>query len=239
MWRTSFRLRATVNRTECPSSNRLIRLSDGAHFRAPTTDTMPTGLLTLLMLCAIPSVWGVLAYSRLTALRNAYRSAFMRLDVPLKHRHDRVPGLVELALRMPLPENGDLGSVIAARNSAASARAWAMASRGDAHALSRLDQAERSLTLALEHLLQRAQRHGGGHAQSAAVMAAAFDHAQADLAQVRHAFNIAVGEYNASLTRFPLRLFAQALGFKPAWVLNDAAHQPDQSSESFSPPLGV
>jgi hypothetical protein len=37
----------------------------------------------------------------------------------------------------------------------------------------RLDHAERSLTLALEQLLQRAQQQGGAHAQAAAVMAAA------------------------------------------------------------------
>jgi len=201
---------------------------------------MSTGLLLLLMLCVIPWIWGVIAYGQLLALRQGYRVAFLRMDAPLKRRHDAVPAVIERARQLGLTEEGALGTLIAARNSAASARAWAMASHGDARALIRLDRAEQALTEALAQLVRYAAQPAGAPDSQLSHLAAACEQADADTVLVRHAFNVAVRQYNGALERFGVRQLARALKFKRAWVMHGHADARDaRASIPDSAPQGV
>lgn len=201
---------------------------------------MSTGLLLLLTLCVIPWIWGVIAYGQLLALRQGFRAAFLRMDAPLKRRHDAVPAIIERARELGLSEQGALGTLIAARNSAASARAWAMASRGDARALIRLDRAEQALTEALVQVVQYAEQPAGAPDLELSRLAAVCAHADADIMLVRHAFNVAVGQYNAALDRFGVRQLARVLKFKRAWVMHEHAEACEtRASIPDSAPQGV
>jgi LemA protein len=103
---------------------------------------MTVGLLTFLLMIALPLVGAAVVYNRLVGLRNAWRNAFAQIDVQLKRRHDLVPGLVEVARAYLEHERRTLESVVAARQGAASARASAAARWADPQAMAKLDLAE-------------------------------------------------------------------------------------------------
>ncbi len=120
---------------------------------------MSAGLLSFLLVLAVPLAWAVLAYNRLVGLRNGLRNAFAQIDVQLKRRHDLVPGLVEVARAYLRHERATLESVVAARQGAAAARASAAARWPDAHAVDRLDAADLELSGAVGRLFAVVEAH--------------------------------------------------------------------------------
>ena len=165
-------------------------------------------MLALLILVAIVVLVGFLfigAYNRLVALRQNVNEAFADIDVQLKQRQDLIPNLVETVKGYAAHERGTLDEVTQARAAAASAGS-----------VQQRAQAETALTGALGRLMAVAEAYPDLKAN------ANFTQLQAELADLenkiaaaRRFFNNAVGEYNASIQRFPAVLIAGMAGFTP------------------------
>jgi LemA protein len=163
-------------------------------------------MLALLILVAVVVLVGFLfigAYNRLVALRQNVNEAFADIDVQLKQRQDLIPNLVETVKGYAAHERGTLDEVTQARTAAASAGS-----------VEQRAQAETALTGALGRLMAVAEAYPDLKAN------ANFTQLQAELADLenkiaaaRRFFNNAVGEYNASIQRFPAVLIAGAAGF--------------------------
>jgi LemA protein len=163
-------------------------------------------MLALLVILAIVMVVGLLvvgAYNRLVALRQNVAGAFADIDVQLKQRQDLVPNLVETVKGYAAHERGTLDEVTQARAAAASAGA------GEARA-----QAESALTGALGRLMAVAESYPELKAnQNFLQLQGELADLENKIAAARRFFNNAVGEYNASIQRFPAVLIAGATGF--------------------------
>jgi LemA protein len=165
-------------------------------------------MVPLLVLVAIVVLLGLLivgAYNRLVALRQNVGAAFADIDVQLKQRQDLVPNLVETVKGYAAHERGTLDEVTQARAAAASA--------GD---LAAKAQAESALTGALGKLIAVAEAYPDLKAnQNFLQLQGELSDLENKIAAARRFFNNAVGEYNASIQRFPAVLIAGMAGFAP------------------------
>jgi LemA protein len=165
-------------------------------------------MLPLLVLVAVIVLLGLLfvgAYNRLVALRQNVGAAFADIDVQLKQRQDLVPNLVETVKGYAAHERGTLDEVTQARAAAASA--------GDMAAKA---QAESALTGALGKLMAVAEAYPDLKAnQNFLQLQGELADLENKIAAARRFFNNAVGEYNASIQRFPAVLIAGMAGFTP------------------------
>jgi LemA protein len=161
-----------------------------------------------LILLAIVVLLGFLlvgAYNRLVALRQNVNEAFADIDVQLKQRQDLIPNLVETVKGYAAHERGTLDEVTQARAAAASAPSV------EARA-----QAEAALTGALGRLMAVAEAYPDLKAnQNFMSLQSELSDLENKIAAARRFFNNAVGEYNASIQRFPAVLIAGAAGFQP------------------------
>ena len=165
-------------------------------------------MVALLVLVAIVVVVGLLfvgAYNRLVALRQNVGAAFADIDVQLKQRQDLVPNLVETVKGYAAHERGTLDEVTQARAAAASA--------GGVEAKA---QAESLLTSALGKLMAVAEAYPDLKAnQNFLQLQGELADLENKIAAARRFFNNAVGEFNASIQRFPAVLIAGMAGFTP------------------------
>ena len=163
-------------------------------------------MVALLVLIAVVVLLGLLfvgAYNRLVALRQNVNQAFADIDVQLKQRQDLVPNLVETVKGYAAHERGTLDEVTQAR--AAAANAGDMAAKA---------QAESALTGALGKLMAVAEAYPDLKAnQNFLQLQGELADLENKIAAARRFFNNAVGEYNASIQRFPAVLIAGATGF--------------------------
>jgi LemA protein len=161
-----------------------------------------------LILLAIVVLLGFLligAYNRLVALRQNVGEAFADIDVQLKQRQDLIPNLVETVKGYASHERGTLDEVTQARAAAACA--------GNVEARA---QAETMLTGALGRLMAVAEAYPELKAnQNFMQLQSELADLENKIAAARRFFNNAVGEYNASIQRFPAVLIAGAAGFQP------------------------
>ena len=181
---------------------------------------MTVGLLTFLLMIALPLVGAALVYNRLVGLRNAWRNAFAQIDVQLKRRHDLVPGLVEVARAYLEHERRTLESVVEARQGAASARASAAARWADAQAMAKLDQAEVALSGAVGRLYAVVESHPDLKAdETLERLTESLVSTENRIGFARQAYNDAVTDYNDGIERCPANLVAGACRFRRASLL--------------------
>jgi LemA protein len=164
-------------------------------------------MVALLIVIAIVVVAGLLligAYNRLVALRQNVNEAYADIDVQLKQRQDLVPNLVETVKGYAAHERGTLDEVTQARAAAAGAG-------GNIEARA---QAENALTGALGRLFAVAEQYPDLKAnQNFLQLQSELGDLENKIAAARRFFNNAVGEYNASIQRFPAVLIAGGMGF--------------------------
>src|SRR5579864_1083150 len=164
---------------------------------------MSMGLLIVIAIVVIVGFLVIGAYNRLVALRQNVNEAFADIDVQLKQRQDLVPNLVETVKGYAAHERGTLDEVTQARAAAASAP------NIEARA-----QAENVLTGALGRLMAVAEAYPDLKAnQNFLQLQGELSDIENKLAAARRFFNNAVGEYNASIQRFPAMLIASMAGF--------------------------
>lgn len=159
-------------------------------------------------------------YNRLIALKNKVANAFGQIDVQLKRRHDLIPNLVETARAYMTHERSTLEAVVNARNTAQAAGQLAAQQPGDAQALAVMAQAEGELSSTLGRFFALAEAYPDLKAnQNMMQLSEELTTTENKVAFARQAFNDAVMELNTAIQSFPAIVFAGALGFTNAVLL--------------------
>lgn len=181
---------------------------------------MSTQQLLLIATAALLLFWGLGAYNRLVALRNAIFAAWGQLNEPLQQRR---AALAELAagLRRHLPDAGAAADEVLAAQSPLQAAVDALGAHPAlAPRAQALAAAESALAAALSRLLALLEQRCGPAAEDdLAPHLAALREAAQRLGFARQRFNDAVGRYNAAVQQFPTRLLAGLFGFGTAGTL--------------------
>jgi LemA protein len=79
-------------------------------------------LFLLVAIAFLAAIWAIWRYNNLVFLKNQVANAWKQIDVQLKRRHDLIPNLIASVKGEMQFEQDTLEKVIAARNSALSAR---------------------------------------------------------------------------------------------------------------------
>lgn len=189
-------------------------------------------ILIMVAILAIFAVWLIATYNNLVEVRNRMANAYAQIDVQLKRRHDLIPNLVEVAKGYMAHERGTLEAVIAARNTAQTASDAAARKPGDAAAMAAMAQAEGALSGTLGRLFALAESYPDLKAnQSMMQLSEELTSTENKVSFARQAFNDAVMRLNTAVQSFPAVLFASALGFSLAQML-----QPISSDAEREPP---
>jgi len=168
----------------------------------------------------IVAIWAIVIYNGLVTLRNRFKNAFSQIDVQLKRRYDLIPNLVESVKGYMAHERGTLEAVVKARGSAVTAAQAAAARPGDPAAMQGLAQAEGALGGALGRLLAVFEQYPDLKAnQNVLGLQEELTSTENKIAFARQAYNDSVMEYNTKRESFPETVFAGALGFGPAELL--------------------
>jgi LemA protein len=174
-------------------------------------------VLGVLVLTALMLVGG---YNGLVGKRNRFKNAYAQIDVQLKRRYDLIPNLVETVKGYMKHESETLEAVIRARNAAYGAAQAAAAQPGDPAALKSLASAEGALAQGLSKIIALSENYPDLKASSnMAQLTEELTSTENRVAFARQAYNDAVTEYNSAREVFPAVLFAAAMGFGPAGLL--------------------
>jgi LemA protein len=162
--------------------------------------TLIFSIFGLAALCVIAPAWIVMTtHNRLVALDQRCDTAFADIDVHLKHRHNLIPGLVETVRGFASHEHEILLGITQARSEAL-------------HALTpdmRLD-AEKNITQQINALIGMAERYPDLKASSHfSELRAELVAAENRITASRRFYNLAVGEYDATLRQFPGNIVAR------------------------------
>jgi LemA protein len=169
------------------------------------------GGLVCLLAVAI-AVWAVLAYNRLTRLRNQAEASWAQIDVQLKRRQDLIPNLVETVRGYATHERGTLDAVITARNGAIGATEPANRAA-----------AESALTQALGRLFAVAEAYPDLKAnQNFAALQSELAATEDKIAYARQFYNSAVQSLNTSIQTVPTNLIAGTGRFRPGTYFETA-----------------
>ena len=158
-------------------------------------------VLALLAVAVAAPVWMFMAtHNRLVALDQRCDTAFADIDVHLKHRHNLIPGLVETVRGFANHEHEILLGISQARSQALHAVTPEM----------RLD-AEKNITQQVNALIGMADQYPELRASSHfSELRSELVGAENRITASRRFYNLAVGEYDATLRQFPGNLVAKA-----------------------------
>jgi len=172
--------------------------------------TIPLITLGVILL---PVIFLIGLYNGLVQYRNRYKNAFAQIDVQLKRRYDLIPNLVETAKGFMKHERETLEAVIAARNTAHSARQTAMSS-GDPAAITALANAESGLGGAMGKLFAVSESYPELRSnQNMLQLQEELTSTESKVAFARQAYNDAVMHYNTKLESFPANFIADKFNF--------------------------
>ena len=192
------------------------------------------GWIVLAVVVALV-VWAIAIYNGLVTLRNRFKNAFSQIDVQLKRRYDLIPNLVESVKGYMAHERGTLEAVVQARGSAVSAAQTAAARPGDPGAMRALSQAEGALGGALGRLLAVFEQYPDLKAnQNVLGLQEELTSTENKIAFARQAYNDSVMEYNTKRVSFPDVVFAGALGFGAAELLQSTESAEERRAPKVS-----
>ena len=147
----------------------------------------------VLLLLAVPAYVALATHNRLVALDQRCETAFADVDVHLKHRQNLIPALVETVRGFTKHENDILLGVTQARAAALQAVAPEM----------RLE-AEKNLTQNINALIGMAERYPELKASTHfSDLRRELIDAENRITASRRFYNLAVGEYDATMRQFP------------------------------------
>jgi LemA protein len=150
-------------------------------------------VVAVALLLAVPAYVGLTTHNRLVALDQRCETAFADVDVHLKHRQNLIPGLVETVRGFASHESDILLGVTQARAAALQAVAPEM----------RLE-AEKNLTQNINALIGMAERYPELKASTHfSELRRELIDAENRITASRRFYNLAVGEYDATLRQFP------------------------------------
>jgi LemA protein len=178
---------------------------------------LAVGLLTIAGLSGL-SMFLIVIYNRLVALRNRYRNAFAQIDVQMKRRHDLIPNLVETAKGYLKHERNTLKEVTEAR--AKATQAVLNVKPGDLKGMMKVALAEGQLTTALGKLMVACERYPDLKANENILrIQDELKDTENAIAFSRQTFNDFVTSYNTRMQVFPDTLIAGKFGFDEAALL--------------------
>jgi LemA protein len=189
-------------------------------------------VIGLLVLTALVLIGG---YNGLVGKRNRYKNAYAQIDVQLKRRYDLIPNLVETVKGYMKHESETLEAVIRARNAAYGAAQTAAAQPGDPNALKSLASAETALAQGLSKIIALSENYPELKASAnMSQLTEELTSTENRVAFARQAYNDAVTEYNSAREVFPAVLFAQAMGFGSAGLLEAIEAQEERRAPKVS-----
>jgi len=181
---------------------------------------MSIPLIVITVVAILVVLWAIAAYNGLIARRNQFKNAFAQIDVQLKRRYDLIPNLIETAKAYLKHERQTLEAVIAARNSADTARQAAAAHPESAQAVRGLSSAETALAGTLGKFFALSEAYPDLKAnQTMSQLAEELTSTENRVGFARQAFNDAVTSYNNARESFPSSIIANRFGFQPAELL--------------------
>jgi LemA protein len=196
---------------------------------------MSIGLIIFLVILIVPVVWAMGAYNRLVSLRNQFKNAFAQIDVQLKRRYDLIPNLVETAKAYMAHERSTLEAVIAARNSASSARQAAAANPGEAGAIAQMMNAESALSGVLTKFFALAEAYPDLKAnENMMQLTEELTSTENKIAFSRQAYNDAVMTYNTATEQFPANILAGLFSFHHAELLQSTEGEEERKPVKVS-----
>jgi LemA protein len=189
----------------------------------------------VLGIIVLAVVWAIAVYNGLVTVRNRFKNAFSQIDVQLKRRYDLIPNLVESVKGYMAHERGTLDEVIKARGSAVSAAQAAATRPGDPAAMHALGQAEGVLGGALGRLVAVFEQYPDLKAnQNVLGLQEELTSTENKVAFARQAYNDSVMEYNTKRESFPQVVFAGAMGFGPAELLQSTESPEERKAPKVS-----
>ncbi len=193
------------------------------------------GVLITVAIILLFIIWMIAVYNGLVVSRNQYRNAFAQIDVQLKRRYDLIPNLVETAKGYMAHEKGTLEAVIAARNSAFTAREKAAADPSDPKAMKELGQAESQLGGALGRLFALSEAYPDLKANTNMLaLQEELTSTENKIGFARQAFNDSVTAYNNRRAVFPTVAVASMFGFIEAELLEITTPEREAPKVSFN-----
>ncbi|OYY63942.1 MAG: hypothetical protein B7Y51_05150 [Burkholderiales bacterium 28-67-8] len=181
---------------------------------------MSTTQIALLALCALLLFWGVGAYNRLVALRNAIARAIAPLESQIRQRHDLLLRWCDGLAPVLEPSTQWSDAVRAACAQLQGAGDALLAQPASAPLASSVRLAESVLTSARQRLLAALpaghERLSGLETEFLVEQLTAADNT---LAFARDQFNVATDHYNRAVRQFPTWVIAHLFGFRVAGTL--------------------
>lgn len=147
--------------------------------------------------------WLIATYNGLVKVKNRVESAWAQIEVQLNRRHDLIPNLVATVKGYAAHENETLEQVIAARNTAVSARTPAEQAT-----------AEKAVSGALANVFALSEAYPDLKAnQSFLALQEELTSSEDRVAYARQYYNDSVNTYNTKIETFPAVFIARAAGF--------------------------
>jgi LemA protein len=162
-------------------------------------------LVIIIAIGVLGALWAIWRYNNLIALRNQVANGWKQIDIQLKRRHDLIPNLVAAVKGEMQFEQDTLEKVIAARNSAVSAR-------GVADAAAK----ENALTQTLSRLFALAENYPTLKAnESVKALMEELSSTENRIGFARQFYNDIATRYNIAQQVFPDNFIAQTFKFQP------------------------
>ena len=162
-------------------------------------------LLFLVLLLVFAAIWAIWRYNNLISLKYQVANAWKQIDVQLKRRHDLIPNLIAAVRGEMQFEQDTLEKVIAARNSALTARGVAETA-----------EKENALTHTLSRLFALAENYPNLKAnESVKTLMEELTSTENKIGFARQFYNDVATRFNTAQQVFPDNLIAQAFKFQP------------------------
>lgn len=161
--------------------------------------------LFLILLLVFAAIWAIWRYNNLVSLKYQVANAWKQIDVQLKRRHDLIPNLIAAVRGEMQFEQDTLEKVIAARNSAVTARGVAETA-----------EKENALTGTLSRLFALAENYPNLKAnESVKTLMEELTSTENKIGFARQFYNDVATRFNTAQQVFPDSLIAQAFKFQP------------------------
>lgn len=188
---------------------------------------MLIALLVVVGLIVVIALFVIGKYNGLVTLRNRFKNAWAQIDVQLKRRYDLIPNLVETTKGYLKHERGTLEAVIAARNSAFSAKDRVAGNPGDPEAMKALANAEGALGASLGRLFALTEAYPDLKANTSMnQLMEELTSTENKISFARQAYNDSVMTYNTAREVFPTNIIAGMFNFGPAELF--AVEKPEE-----------
>ena len=161
--------------------------------------------LFLILALVFGAIWAIWRYNNLVSLKYQVANAWKQIDVQLKRRHDLIPNLIAAVKGEMQFEQDTLEKVIAARNSALSARGVAETA-----------EKENALTQTLSRLFALAENYPNLKAnESVRALMEELTSTENKIGFARQFYNDVATRFNTAQQVFPDSFIAQAFKFQP------------------------